>query len=385
MDDRLDRTGLEQRPDVPMNGLGDGAFVRDRPRPQRRAGDGETPLHDRLDVQLRLGALERRDLHEPSFRGQHVDVAREVGAANHVEDDIHAAPRSLLAYHRQKIGVAVVDAAFGAEQRLRGKTVEVNTTQFTESMHRIFSGRLAQETGAALHDLRTAATTLAYGVTLHGTQEVFTIGEHIESLIATTAAVSTLETYLMAPELEEAVELALDADLEPPIYLERALREDLELEGVPWPPERRWPLPGAPRTITGDAMMQMGVTLIPAALGDLLRPRRDEVVSTFVGALVNQLVERSAIWLTGSDDAIQYQDAPVYQIMTSLALVNRWPNVGAGEAKIALFFELAENHMAYSARNSLDASELDLLAKRSGITLLRGGPPDTPYPPGLGT
>jgi hypothetical protein len=279
----------------------------------------------------------------------------------------------------------IQDAAFGAEQRLRGNPVEVNTTQFTESMHRIFSGRLAQETGAALHDLRTAATTLAYGVTLHGTQEDFTLGEHIESLIATTAAVSTLEPYLMAPELEEAMELALDADLEPPIYLERELRADLELEGVPWPAERRWPLPGAPRTITGDSMMQMGATLIPVALADLLRPRRDEVVSTFVGALVNQLVERSAIWLTGSDDAIQYQDAAVYQIMTSLALTNRWPNVGAGEAKIQLFFELAENHMAYSARNSLSASELDLLATRSGITLLRGGPPDTPYPQGFGT
>ena len=277
----------------------------------------------------------------------------------------------------------IQDAAFGIEQQRRGKDVQINTDGFSDSMHRIYSGQLARETVGGLQDLRAAATVLAYGPTLHGVQDVFTVEEHCESLIATCAALSILEPYMMAPETEEAMALIEGHALQPPITGEQYTRHDLAGESVPWPSERRWPLPGAPRTITPLALMHTGVQLVPDALRDLLRARRDEVVSTFIGAVVNRITERSAIWLTGTDDAITYQDAPVYQIMTSLALTNRWPNVGDGEAKVSAFFQAAENDMARLHMNSLDAVHLDSLAKLVGLQLIRGLPPDAPYPSGL--
>jgi hypothetical protein len=48
----------------------------------------------------------------------------------------------------------VSDTAFGIEQQNRGKDVRINATGAADSMHRIFSGQLARESGAALHDLR---------------------------------------------------------------------------------------------------------------------------------------------------------------------------------------------------------------------------------------
>jgi hypothetical protein len=279
----------------------------------------------------------------------------------------------------------VSDTAFGIEQQNRGKDVRINATGAADSMHRIFSGQLARESGAALHDLRRAAGVLGYGPTLHAVQDVFTVEEHIDSLIATTCAMSILQPYLMAPEMDEAVNLALELEWAPPVYLEDTVRADMEAEGVQWPAERRWPMPGAPRTIKGADLLTYGAGAVPAALADLLRPIRDDVASTFIGAVVNQITERSAVWMTGSDDAIAYQDNPVYEIMTSLALSNRWPNVGDGEAKVSRFFQLAENEMALKGSRSLSAAQLDAAAKRAGLFLIRGLPVDAPYPPGLGT
>ena len=98
---------------------GDRGLVGDRPRAQCRAGDGEPPLHDRLDVQLGLHAVERRDFHQPPFERERVDVARKVVAADHVQHDVDAASRGQLADHGDKVGLAVVDGALGAEPLAR--------------------------------------------------------------------------------------------------------------------------------------------------------------------------------------------------------------------------------------------------------------------------
>lgn len=279
----------------------------------------------------------------------------------------------------------VSDTAFGIEQSNRGKAVEINTTGFADANHRVFSGQLARESLAGLHDLRVAATVLAYGPTLHGTQETFTVSEHIESLAATTSAMSILQSYLMADAMTDRVNAALDVQLEPPRYLEDVAVADAMAAGVDLPPGRRWPLPGSPLTLTGAELLSQGSLIIPSALGDLLRPIRDEVASTFIGSLVNQITERSAVWMTATDDAITYQDQPMYQIMTSLALTNRWPNVGDGEVPVSMFFRTAESIMTSRNKHSLTAEELDSSAKTSGLLLIHGLPPDAPYPAGFGT
>ena len=67
------------------------------------------------NVQLGLGALQRRDLDEPAFDRQRLDVAREVVPADHVEDDVHAGAACQLADDRDEVFVPVVDASLRAE------------------------------------------------------------------------------------------------------------------------------------------------------------------------------------------------------------------------------------------------------------------------------
>ena len=55
------------------------------------------------------------DLHEPAFDREHVDIARHVVAADHVEDDVDAASAGRVADGRDEIRLAIVDRALGAE------------------------------------------------------------------------------------------------------------------------------------------------------------------------------------------------------------------------------------------------------------------------------
>ena len=61
-----------------------------------------------------------RDLHEPPFERQQLEVARDVVAADDVEHDVDAAPRGRLAQHRDEVGFVIVDGALGAERFARG-------------------------------------------------------------------------------------------------------------------------------------------------------------------------------------------------------------------------------------------------------------------------
>ena len=58
-------------------------------------------IHSRLRIiteksSLGLGALQERDLHQPAFDRQQVEVAADVVAADHVEDDVDAAAAGRL-------------------------------------------------------------------------------------------------------------------------------------------------------------------------------------------------------------------------------------------------------------------------------------------------
>ena len=91
------------------------ALLRDRPRAQRRTGQRQPALHHRDQVERGLDAAEHRDLHEPSIHRQHVQVPRQVVAADHVEDDVDASAAGRFADGRDEVGLAVVDGALGAQ------------------------------------------------------------------------------------------------------------------------------------------------------------------------------------------------------------------------------------------------------------------------------
>ena len=102
---RSGQTILPQRVRDP--GLGEGAL-----RAERRARDRQAPPHHLREVEADLGALQERDLDEAAIIGQRRDIAGEVVAAHHVEDEVRAAQGRHLG---GKIRRAVVECGLCAE------------------------------------------------------------------------------------------------------------------------------------------------------------------------------------------------------------------------------------------------------------------------------
>ncbi len=103
----------------------------------------------------------------------------------------------------------------------------------------------------------------------------------------------------------------------------------------------------------------------------------------FIGACVEQVLERAMILMTGTTDAVQETMDPTYATIESLAMTYRWPHIGDGEEKVAEFFRRCAAWMAAHGRHSVPPKVLDQLADEVGLLLIRGGDPSTPLPPGF--
>src|SRR5690348_18468269 len=104
----LDAAGLDERPDALAQRVGDRALELARARAQRRAGDGEAPLHDLVDVELALRTAQEGDEDQPAFLGEALELLRDIVAADHVEDDVHALAAGLLLDFRFEIMSSIV-------------------------------------------------------------------------------------------------------------------------------------------------------------------------------------------------------------------------------------------------------------------------------------
>ena len=115
VDDRPQLAGREPRPDAVAQRRENPCLLLHRPRPQRRPGHGQAPRHQPREVELGRRTFHEGDDHQPALDGEAGDVALQVGAADHVEDEIDTAAAGRLAQHRHEVLRAVVDGPLGAE------------------------------------------------------------------------------------------------------------------------------------------------------------------------------------------------------------------------------------------------------------------------------
>src|SRR5215472_6111913 len=106
--DYFHATGFQERPDVLLQLARDLRFVGDGAGPHGGAGEGQALLHDLRQVDGGFGALLHRDLYQAAARREALDIARRVGGADHVEDEIYAPGLG------HEILLAIIDRA-GAE------------------------------------------------------------------------------------------------------------------------------------------------------------------------------------------------------------------------------------------------------------------------------
>src|ERR1022692_2471248 len=105
----------QERPDIAMQRLGHRGLLRHGASPQGRTGERESLTHDREQVDLRPRAADQGNDYEPSLDRRGLEIAREITAADQIENHIHAAARGFLADHLDEILGAVVDSTGGSE------------------------------------------------------------------------------------------------------------------------------------------------------------------------------------------------------------------------------------------------------------------------------
>jgi hypothetical protein len=274
----------------------------------------------------------------------------------------------------------VTDLGFALEGRARGLPFTIDPTPFAESVHRLLAPGMRSIPTAALPAHRAAAGVLAGSLALHGTQETWTVEEHVEALAATSVALDLLRPLLESPAMVEAVNLALEGDLSPPSYGVDRVRGELLDGGDEAGGFGRWPLEGAPATMRGDAITRIGPPLFHQALKDLIAPRRDDPSGVVLGALAKRIIDRTCLLMTGHPDAFEFEPVPEYQILESITMENRIVNVSSGEDAIAGYFHALAMWKDVHGARSVPLEILERCARRWHVELIRLGPPETSLP-----
>ena len=118
MNNNLDFTGFQQRPDSFAQRLCYARLLLDAPRAQRRAGDSQPPHHDRHEVEIGNGAsLKKSDLDQPPFERQQIDILLDVRSADHVENNVDAAGPGNPLDLGCEIVSSIVDDMVGAQSQ----------------------------------------------------------------------------------------------------------------------------------------------------------------------------------------------------------------------------------------------------------------------------
>src|SRR5262245_19562833 len=107
------------RPHVFAQRLGDGCFLGNRARPQRRTGNGQPTLHHRRKVDLSTSAAQHGNLYKAAVGRKAVEIALEVVATHHVENHIDSPTTSEISHRGYEVGLVIVDGTLGTQTLAR--------------------------------------------------------------------------------------------------------------------------------------------------------------------------------------------------------------------------------------------------------------------------
>ncbi len=106
---------LQMRPNLPAQAHRDRGFRLVGLRPERRTGHRQALGHHHPQVELDLGPVQGRDMHQATFYRQDLEVPPEIGAGDHVEHDVHPAAAGGVLNFSHEVLLAMIDGAFGAQ------------------------------------------------------------------------------------------------------------------------------------------------------------------------------------------------------------------------------------------------------------------------------
>jgi len=263
----------------------------------------------------------------------------------------------------------VSDSAFGLEQQARGVDVRFDPSPLARTMHRTLLPGIGPMPRHELTDGRMAANVLAHGPMFQRVNPTFTLAEHVDALAAQLAAWSILRPLMERPEMEQAVNVALEVEWAPPVpQWEDSHGIVLEELNV-WAGEGLWPLPGNPTRIRGEELLELTAPENARALHELARAYEDEPAKDLIMVMASQLAERAALAITGAREGIAFRWMPEWALLEALALAGRVPNLGQDDARTLAFWRACLAEMARTDRQMLDPETFDRLARETDSEL----------------
>jgi len=270
----------------------------------------------------------------------------------------------------------VIGTTYAVKDVDRGAPVDIRFSpgarQLVEPLRRLSTG----PRDSAVQDFRAAGHSLLGAYILSRTQEDFTVTEHLEALAAASAALSFLRPLIEAPEMTEAVELALEAEWAFPAPEEWHTLPLLQGAGEERGYRSTWPLPGNPETVKGRQLLDGALDVIPTAFRRLLLPLAETAEGWLLSALMMKFTERSAILLGGSPEAFRWEPTTDWRILSSLAGASLLVNANDGEEPVMRFWALATAWLHDHDAAKLPAPVIEELAQRADVGLIRLRPAD---------
>lgn len=159
VDQRFDPARIQQGPDLFLQRGGNPGLFGDGAGPQRRACQRQSFQHHGHEVHFRRRAIEESDGDDASVAGRRLDVARDIVATHHVEDDVDAALFCQCLHLGDKILRFIVDGGFRAEFEAGGTFLGRSgghEDARAEDMGELDRGR-ANAAGAAMYEQAFAA------------------------------------------------------------------------------------------------------------------------------------------------------------------------------------------------------------------------------------
>lgn len=286
---------------------------------------------------------------------------------------------------------AFTEGAYGAELATRGETVQVRPPASalgtvgvgtgiaalqlrSKGLGAVAAGSLLADVvgrtaTAPLREKHKAAIILQNAPLINATQETFTEYEHIEALVNYTVALDLVASDLAGLNWQDWLADRLPIDMAPPEYLDPLTVELIREHDPEFRTLGRWPIPGAPATLSSTAFVEHYSREIPPALRNFLAPRRESPVAMFAGGVVNLLTDRLFAMLEGDARVVRSRWTPEWKVLLALGDVNRVVDVSAGEERLWSFWldclELVERR----GDGQLSGDDFDAIAERRGVTL----------------
>lgn len=275
---------------------------------------------------------------------------------------------------------AALEAVFAASGGFVGQATTINTGLVQASVGLGTVARFQALPAADKQVLGQAAKVLVGASALASQSDMFPDHVHLAHMAALLAAVGTVAEFINHPDTDEWLPDFFALPLPAPSEITRTAAAMLEGEGNVDAGVGRWWIPGNPTHATGDQLVTALAPMVTRAVSEFLKPRRNRPEMLFYGAVLGQVTENLWAMVDRGEDALRWELAPDYKLLTAMATDGLLIPRSAPEGAAWRFWQAMRAELDRRGGKLLDSPKVWELARAADVPLMKLLPPDAPFP-----